>query len=141
MEFGELLKAFLQDLQAIFRKQIIFQGLTLPQILILSSIPDTGIDMSSLAKVSGVDNSTMTRLADTMIKRGWIAKKRDDMDRRSFILRLTEQGENLQLEIENRIDKFGEEVASQIPLEEREEVKDVLSAFHWTLSKLILKKQ
>lgn len=140
MEFGELLKAFLQDLQVIFRKQITFQGLTLPQILILSSIPDTGIDMSSLAKVSGVDNSTMTRLAGTMIKKGWIDKKRDDMDRRFFILRLTEQGENLQLEIENRIDKFGEEVASQIPLEEREEVKDVLSAFHWTLSKLMLKK-
>ncbi len=140
MEFGELLKAFLQDLQAIFRRQITFQGLTISQLLILSSIPDTGIDMSSLAKVIGVDNSTMTRLAATMINKGWIIKIRDDMDRRSYLIYLTKHGESLQLEIENRIDKFGEAVATQLPVEEREEMKEVLSSFHWTLSKLILKK-
>jgi len=64
MEFGELLKAFLLDLQSLFRFQVRNPDLTLPQILLLSTISDEGTDMSSLSKQMGVDNSTMTRLID-----------------------------------------------------------------------------
>jgi len=92
MELGELLKAYLQDLQAIFRRQIAFNGITLPQLLILSSVPDAGIDMSGLALLSGVDNSTMTRLVTIMIKRGWIYKEQNAEDRRSYIVKLTRKG-------------------------------------------------
>jgi len=43
--------------------------------------------------------------------------------------------------IEIRIDRFGESIANQLPLDMVEETKETLSAFHWSLSKHILKKQ
>ena len=58
MEFGELLNQFLIDLQSLFRTHTKSLNLTLPQIMLLSSIPTDGIDMTSLSHRLGVDNST-----------------------------------------------------------------------------------
>ena len=69
MEFGELLKQFLIDLQSLFRTSAKKLNLTLPQITLISSIPIDGIDMSTLSHRIGVDNSTLTRLIDILIKR------------------------------------------------------------------------
>ena len=82
MEFGELLKAFLLDLQSLFRFQVRNPDLTLPQILLLSTISDEGTDMSSLSKQMGVDNSTMTRLIDVLIRNGWAIKYKNQTDGR-----------------------------------------------------------
>ena len=81
MEFGELLKAFLLDLQSLFRYRVSNPGLTLPQILLLSAISSEGTDMSSLSKQMGVDNSTMTRLIDILIRNGWVEKYKEENDK------------------------------------------------------------
>ncbi len=141
MEYGELLKSFLQDLQAIFRKHISLSGLTLPQILILSSIPDEGIDMSTLAVISGVDNSTMTRLIDTMVNKGWVERTSDSVDRRAKIVTLSPTGELLLENIESQIDSLGDSVAQEITEDAREDIKETLLTLHWTLSKIRLNKQ
>ena len=59
MEFGELLKQFLIDLQSVFRTQLKKLDLTLSQIILISSIPIGGIDMTTLSIKIGVDNSTL----------------------------------------------------------------------------------
>ncbi len=141
MEFGELLKSFLLSLQTLFRTQGLTDGLTLSQVLVLSLIPDDGIDMTTLAKNLGVDNSTATRLVGVMLKRGWVEKKQSSLDRRVMIVRLTPEGEILQEQVEAKIDQFGSRVFSAIAPEDREEVKEILSSFHWTISKLLLKQQ
>ena len=66
MEFGELLKQFLIDLQSLFRTQFKKLDLTLSQIILISSIPIDGIDMTTLSIKIGVDNSTLTRLIDIL---------------------------------------------------------------------------
>ena len=141
MEFGELLKVFLLDLQSLFRNRISAGTITLPQVLLLSSIPDDGIDMTTLAKRLGVDNSTATRLIDKIILNGWAIRQKSDIDRRMTLIFLTEKGEALQDDIESRIDALGEELDFAIPLEDRDEHKEVLSSFHWQVSKLLLKDQ
>lgn len=139
MEFGELLKVFLLDLQALFRSRVSNGSLTLPQILLISSIPDDGIDMTSLAQRLGVDNSTVTRLMDKVIRNGWAVRRRSNRDKRMTIVKLTDEGELIQNEIEARVDAFGEELVQSIPLEDRDEIKESLSSFHWQVSKLLLK--
>lgn len=141
MEFGELLKLFLLDLQRLFRSRIVKGDLTLPQILLISSIPDDGIDMTSMSQQLGVDNSTLTRLVDVLIKRKWVEKTKDKYDRRITLLTLTDEGQDTQDTIEERIDHYGDIVYEAIPLEDREEVKEILSSFHWTLSKILLKHE
>ena len=141
MEFGELLKALLLDLQSLFRFQVSNPDLTLPQILLLSSISDEGVDMSSLSKQMGVDNSTMTRLIDVLIRNGWAIKYKNKKDGRVVMVEITKKGEMLQKEIDKNIDKFGYEIYNSISPEDREEVMEILTEFHWVLSKNLLRSK
>ena len=141
MEFGELLKALLLDLQSLFRFQVSNPDLTLPQILLLSSISDEGVDMSSLSKQMGVDNSTMTRLIDVLIRNGWAIKYKNKKDGRVVMVEITKKGEILQEKIDKNIDKFGYEIYNSISPEDREEVMEILTEFHWVLSKNLLRSK
>ena len=141
MEFGELLKALLLDLQSLFRFQVSNPDLTLPQILLLSTISDEGVDMSSLSKQMGVDNSTMTRLIDVLIRNGWAIKYKNKKDGRVVMVEITKKGEVLREEIDKNIDKFGYEIYNSISQEDREEVMEILTEFHWILSKNLLRSK
>ncbi|HIC39224.1 MAG TPA: MarR family transcriptional regulator [Candidatus Marinimicrobia bacterium] len=141
MEFGELLKLFLLDLQRLFRSKIVDGELTLSQILLISCIPDESIDMTSLAQQIGVDNSTLTRLVDVLLRRDWVFKTKDTIDKRITLLGLTQKGEEIQNKIEDRIDYYGDMVYESIAVEDRDEVKEILSSFHWTLSKMLMKHE
>ena len=140
MEFGELLKQFLIDLQSLFRTRTKQLNLTLPQIVLISSIPTDGIDMTTLAQRIGVDNSTLTRLVDVLLRKQLVEKNKNPLDGRSFILSLTTNGERLQSKVETEIDKFGSNLYSSISIEDQEEVKEVLSSLHWVISKYRLTK-
>ena len=135
MEFGELLKQFLIDLQSLFRTSTKKLNLTLPQIALISSIPIDGINMSTLSHRIGVDNSTLTRLIDILIRNKIVRKIRNPNDSRSFIILLTKNGEKLQYKIEQEIDRFGSKLYSKIPMEDQDEIKEVLSTLHWLISK------
>lgn len=140
MEFGELLKQFLIDLQSLFRTQFKKLDLTLSQIILISSIPIDGIDMTTLSIKIGVDNSTLTRLIDILMKKGIVQKNRSSQDRRSYIISVTKKGELLQSKIEDEIDSFVGKLFSNTRLEDQEELKKSLSSFHWIVSKYFLNK-
>ena len=135
MEFGELLKQFLIDLQCLFRTQLKHLNLTLPQIMLISSIPIDGIDMTSLSRKLGIDNSTLTRLIRILLKNGIVKKTSNPIDKRSIIVSLSRKGESLQLKIEKEMDLFISALYKNIPMENREELNESLSAFHWSVSK------
>tara|TARA_B100001559_G_scaffold34077_1_gene25746 strand:+ start:938 stop:1360 length:423 start_codon:yes stop_codon:yes gene_type:complete len=140
MEFGELLKQFLIDLQSLFRTQFKKLDLTLSQIILISSIPIDGIDMTTLSIKIGVDNSTLTRLIDILMKKGIVQKNRSSQDRRSYIISVTKKGELLQSKIEDEIDSFVGKLFSNTRLEDQEELKKSLSSIHWIVSKYFLNK-
>ncbi len=135
MEFGELLKQFLIDLQCLFRTQLKHLNLTLPQIMLISSIPIDGIDMTSLSKKLGIDNSTLTRLIRILLENDIVKKTSNPIDKRSIIVSLSRKGESLQLKIEREMDLFISALYKNIPIENREELNESLSAFHWSVSK------
>ena len=135
MEFGELLKQFLIDLQSLFRTQTKNLNITLPQIMLISSIPTDGIDMTSLSQRLGVDNSTLTRLIGILVKNQIVIKNNNPLDGRSVVVTLTDYGEKLYSKIEVEIDQFGSDLYHKIPVEDQEEVKEILSNLHWTISK------
>ena len=135
MEFGELLKQFLIDLHSLFRSRTKDLKITMPQVILVSSIPTDGIDMTSLAQQIGVDNSTMTRLVGVLMKDGIAVKKKNPRDGRSMLVLLTKRGESLQYKLEVEIDKFGSDLFRKVPMEDQEEVKEILYNFHWIVSK------
>ena len=139
MEFGELLKAFLLDLQSLFRYRVTNTDLTLPQILLLSSISSEGTDMSSLSKQLGVDNSTMTRLIGVLIRNGWVEKFKGENDKRVVYVKITVKGEIIRQEIDNKINDFGLEIINTINPEDRNDIRENLTTLHWILSKKLLR--
>ena len=139
MEFGELLKAFLLDLQSLFRHRVTKRDLTLPQILLLSSVSSEGTDMSSLSKQMGVDNSTMTRLIGILIRNGWVEKFKGENDKRVVFVKITVKGEKIRQEIDNKINDFGLEIINTINSEDRNDIRESLTTLHWILSKKLLR--
>lgn len=139
MDFGELLNELALSLNALHRQNVCGQGETLAQCFILSSVPDDGIHMSSLANKLGIDNSTLTRLIANLEKRNLAMRKKDGEDRRIVNVFLTADGRVALSRFEERLDVLGQRILHDIPPEKREGVKESLESLLWSLSKELLR--
>ena len=104
MKYAELLTNLLIDLQSIFRENNKNLSLSFSQIIVISSIPEVGIDMTGLSQKLGVDNSTTTRLINVLLKNSLVVKSLSEKDRRSNILTLSDKGKKVRGEIVNNIE-------------------------------------
>ena len=140
MNYGEVLSSFLVDLQRLFRVVICDRNITYSQVLALVSIPNDGIEMSSLARVLGIDNSTATRLVIRLEKKNWVLRKPGDLDLRVSKVILTVKGQNIQTKLEKKIETLGQRIENEVDSAKRDEILQALSPFHWTLSKHLFQK-
>ena len=139
MNYSELLSSFLIDLQSLYRKNVSISGASFPQILALSIIPDDGIEMSALSKKIGIDNSTATRLVMGLEKKGWVNRRSANYDKRVIQVTLTQDGDEIQTELEQQFDSLGAAIEKEVDPLDRNEMIEYVSSLHWILSKLILK--
>ena len=139
MNYSELLSSFLIDLQSLYRKNVSISGASFPQILALSIIPDDGIEMSALSKKIGIDNSTATRLVMGLEKKGWVNRRSADYDKRVIQVALTQDGDEIQTQLEQQFDSLGAAIEKEVDPLDRNEMIEYVSSLHWILSKLILK--
>ena len=140
MNYGEFLSSFLIDLQRLFRAELSTSDLTYSQILAIISIPDSGIEMSELSLVLGLDNSTVTRLVIRLENKFWVERKKSRRDQRAVKVFLTNKGVKVQQSIEKKIDKIGKKINLEVNEVEKEALLNSLSSFQWGLKKLFLKK-
>lgn len=73
-----------------------------------------------LANMTAKDKTSMTKLIDNLIKRGWVERKEDANDRRNRLICLTEQGKRLSLTVKPVIDGVYESLGKEITDEEME---------------------
>ena len=140
MNYGELLTAFLIDLQRIFRTEVVPKNLSYSQVLAIIIIPDNGIEMSELAWALGLENSTVTRLVARLEQNNYVIRKKSEVDKRSINVYLNQKGNLLQTDIERKIDKIGNQVFLKNNQVEKELFLENLSMFQWSLKKTFLKK-
>ena len=140
MNQGELFTSFLIDLQRIFRTIIVPKELSYSQILAILVIPDDGIEMSELAWVMGLDNSTVTRLIARLENNGFIKREKSEVDKRSIIVYLKNKGLTIQKNIEKKSDAIGQEIFSNDNQSQKETILENLSLFQWALKKTFLKR-
>ena len=138
MEFPELFTQLLIDLQSVFRKNNKDLPISLSQAVLLLSIPRDGIIMSELAIRVGVDNSTLTRLIQTMDENSLIQKKRNKNDRRSTLIYLSKIGEKNVKLIEENIDQFTNKILQNIPNIDQVRLKNDLNSVHWAITRFKL---
>jgi DNA-binding MarR family transcriptional regulator len=82
-----------------------------------------------------LDNSTVTRLVETLEKKDYLERRREEQDRRVVSVYLTERGEDIVALLELSEDKLGEIVLESIPEEKREQLKETLEELLWNLSR------
>ncbi|MFQ6674779.1 MAG: MarR family winged helix-turn-helix transcriptional regulator [Fidelibacterota bacterium] len=135
MELGERLKELTLVLNALHRRHLCNRGQTLSQCFVLMSIPYDGMDMSGLSRKLGLDNSTTTRLVDTLERHGWVKRQRDRLDRRVMTVRLTQKGEEVATELDASMESLGNAILEDLSPQKREETREVLQEVLWSLSK------
>ena len=140
MKYAELLTNLLIDLQSIFRQNNKNMSLSFSQIIVISSIPEVGIDMTGLSQKLGVDNSTTTRLINVLLKNSLVVKSLSEKDRRSNILTLSDKGKKVRVEIENNIENASYKVFCNMDIKNKILIKDLLSSLHWSILKYKLEK-
>ena len=140
MNQGELFTSFLIDLQRIFRTKIVPKELSYSQILAILVIPDDGIEMSELAWVIGLENSTVTRLIARLETNGFVKREKSRVDKRSIIVCLKNKGLTIQKNIEKKSDAIGQEIFINDTESQKETILENLSLFQWALKKTFLKR-
>ena len=140
MNQGELFTSFLIDLQRIFRTKIVPKELSYSQILAILVIPDDGIEMSELAWIMGLDNSTVTRLIARLETNGFVKREKSMVDKRSIIVYLKNKGLTIQKNIEKKSDAIGKEIFLNDTQSQKETILENLSLFQWVLKKTFLKR-
>ena len=139
MNSGELLNQLLIDLQSLFRSSFRKKKFTLSQINLISSIPINGIEMTSISSYLGIDNSTLTRNVNLLIKKNILKSNINPKDGRSKLLVLTSHGKNVKLELEYIIEKIGNKLLKNKVIVDSDHFIDMLDALHWEINKLKLK--
>ena len=138
MEYGELLHSMLINLQSVFKKHLGLVNVSFQKIIALSIIPPDGIAMSPLSKKLGIDNSTTTRLINGMESIGWLKREVSNNDKRVIKAFLTEEGNNIQIALEKKIEAIGDEIEKHIdPLIKQDSIEQI-SSLNWILLKLSL---
>ena len=140
MRYGELISLLMVDLQGLLRSHLKIKEATFQQVIAISVIPDIGIEMSSLSKKLGIDNSTATRLVNGLGKKNWIKKTLCPNDKRVVLVFLTIKGIVIQKKIESQLDKIGEIVERLFTPADRCQILEQMRSLHWKLVTMSLKK-
>ena len=140
MQLGELLNSLLINLQALIKREVNIGRASFPKIIALSIIPPDGLEMSTLAKRIGIDNSTATRLVIGMEVAGWVNRQSHSNDKRVTQVFLTNRGYSLQSDLEKQFALIGKVVEESLNPSDKVNISDSLSSLNWALLKLIANK-
>ncbi len=131
---SEHLNSFLCHLNVMARQISSNHGLSLSQYLTLNSISSTGISMTDLSQRVGIDNSTLTRNINILIKKSLVTKERSLTDARGFTVELTKNGDNIVDLMEKEMNKIITRIGNDLDPKERENLIEIISKLNWKLS-------
>lgn len=101
---------------------------TPPQFVVLNSLlADPDIDQRTLGEHASLDRSTVADVVARLVQRGLVRRVRDPLDGRRNVLRLTQRGEQVHLEIATRAERMNAIVVSRLSTEEQATLISLLS--------------
>src|SRR5512145_1336594 len=98
-------------------------GVTASQGYILLALPETdSITMNDLSLRMKLANSTMTRMVDQLVQKKMVTRGADSDDRRIVRIRLTKQGQDVQVRLKKTMQDLFAQILKDIPTGEREQI-------------------
>jgi len=84
------------------------------------------ISLNELAELLNLDNSTMSRTVNNLVKQGFVIRDIHSEDRRYVKIRLTDEGHKVFKTIETNMKVYYKSILKSIPENKREQVLDSL---------------
>lgn len=86
--------------------------------------------MSELGAATATQLSTLTRIVDKLVQKGFVVRKADPSDRRVVRVSLTSRGEEIIKKLEETKRKKIASILERLTYEERRKILEVLQIFH-----------
>src|SRR5512138_1137728 len=95
-------------------------GVTASQGYIILALPEAdSITMNDLSRKMKLANSTVTRMVDQLVQKKMITRGADPDDRRVVRIRLTKQGQGVQVNLKKAMQDLFAQILKDIPASER----------------------
>ena len=108
-------------------------NLSLSQFYTLQSISVDGISMTELSLLLCLDNSTLTRNINQLVKRKFVIKTQSLADKRQFIICLSDEGKNINSKIDDIMIDVVNNIISTMDSNTRNIFVDILEKINWKL--------
>ena len=90
--------------------------------------------MGELAKLVGIDKSTLTRNTRILLNRNLVSKDQSTSDRREYIIMLTGDGEKMIDKIDNDMQKELEIIIKDINSTSKQMLIDTIESMNWKIN-------
>ncbi|MDC7220272.1 MAG: MarR family transcriptional regulator [Spirochaetales bacterium] len=110
--------------QSIFESVGIYRGQ--PELFFTLSKEKAPINQSSLAKKLKMAPSTLTRMAQSLEKKGYVSRHSDEKDQRQTLISLTEEGRKIQKAIQSQFAEMDEGIFKDFNDEEKQQLRGYL---------------
>lgn len=105
--FGDFMRTMAQD------------RITPGQFGVLTLIrQNPGLNQSGLARLLGIERSTMVAVIDGLEERGLVARKKSGSDKRAYLLALTKAGNALLARVEPKVRRHEKRIAADLDTDE-----------------------
>ena len=130
----EYLHSFISHMNVIVRQIASQNKLSLSQYFTLTNISASGVSMSELSTMLGVDNSTLTRNINVLINRNLVKKSKSDYDRRGYTINLSTAGERVMDKLEKQMESTLHEFIADVDPASKQTLIDVIESLNWKAS-------
>ncbi len=131
---AEYLHSFVSHMNVVVRQISSQNKLSLSQYFTLTNISSSGISMSELSGILGVDNSTLTRNISVLINRELVIKKKSDHDARGYTVTLSPTGEAVMSKLERQMENTLKTFIDGVDPESKQIFIGVLERLNWKAS-------
>jgi DNA-binding MarR family transcriptional regulator len=125
---GHLIRRCQQIAVALFMEETEAFGVTPVQYAALAALQDNpGVDATRLSQLIAFDRSTLGNVLERLEAKGWVARAPGSADRRTKLLRVTDDGRDLLDRIEAAVDRTQARILAPLAPEERRQFVTLLA--------------
>ncbi|HEX3076671.1 MAG TPA: MarR family transcriptional regulator [Lachnospiraceae bacterium] len=115
-EVGAMMQKLVRAVQLFERDQIKAHGFTTTQCYtILELYKTASLTMNELSDRMNLNSSTMTRILDNLVRDSYIARSKNESDRRIVIVSLTEKGIEVARDLDSAVKAYYKQIINNIP--------------------------
>ena len=130
----EYLHTFVVHMNVIVRRVASQNNLSLSQYFALTNISSSGISMSDLSSLLGVDNSTLTRNINILMKRDLVEKNQSNEDKRGYTITLSAKGSSIVQSLESQIESILDDFIDSVDPGIKQNFIDIIETVNWKAS-------